>query len=124
MANNNYIDDILLNHKRLANCDLSSKDYLIIMKMVKYFTICDEDEFFGGQVGPWDLDIKLQEEGLQKNMIDYTFKKLIKYNILKKNKEDLYFQLNPFYIWIPSNPDKPTDDDKLSLQNLKEIFSE
>ena len=117
--NNTYKDDILLNHKNLAKCDLNSKDYLIMMKIIKYCTICNLENNHGGQVAHWALDINLENEGISKNAIDYTFKKLIKYNILIRNSDELYFQLNPDYIWIPSNPSNPSLVDKASLDYLK-----
>lgn len=121
--NNTYKDDILLNHKNLAECDLSSKDYLIIMKIIKYCTICDIENEYGGQVARWTLDLDLEKEGISKNAVEYTFKKLIKNNIMIKNNEELYFQLNPYYIWIPSNPDRPSLSDKASLEYLKNKFT-
>ena len=77
---NKIIDNILLNHKNLAECELNSKDYLILMKIIKHCTICSIENEHGGQVAHWSLDVDLEKEGLSRNTIDYTFKKLLKYN--------------------------------------------
>lgn len=121
---NKIIDNILLNHKNLADCELNSKDYLILMKIIKHCTICNLENPHGGQVAHWNLDVDLEKEGLSRNTIDYTFKKLLKYNILIKNNEELYFQLNPRFVWIPSDPDSPTLSDKASLEYLKNKLKE
>lgn len=119
---NRNIDDILLNHKNLMNCELNSKDYMILMGIVQRSTICDISNPFGGQVASWTVDVELEKEGLQRNTINYSIKKLLKYNILIKNTDEMYFQLNPYYVWIPSNPDAPTLTDKASYEYLKSKF--
>ena len=119
---NKNIDDILLNYKNLMNCDLNSKDYMILMKIVHHSTICDISNPHGGQVSSWTLDIDLEKDGLPKNTINYSMKKLIKYNILIKNIDEMYYQLNPNFVWIPENPDQPSLTDKASLEYLKNKF--
>lgn len=119
---NKNIDDILLNHKNLMNCELNSKDYLILLGIVRYSTICSIDNKYGGQTSSWTVDVDLEKEGLSKNMINYSIKKLIKYNVLRKNSDEMYYQLNPNFVWIPGNPDAPTLGDRASLEYLKNKF--
>lgn len=119
---NRKIDDILINHKNIAKLDLSGKDYMIMMGMVLRATVCSMANENAGQTVTFASVLELEKEGIKKSSIDYTIKKLLNFKIIIKDNDNLCYQFNPNYIWIPSNPSSPTLDDKMSYNLLKNIF--
>lgn len=111
---NRNVDDILFSPKFYLETDVSlnGKDMLILMKIVQKATICSIENDHTGQILPKYIDCELIKDGMKKSSVEYTIKKLIKYNVIKEY--DTYYQINPNLIWIPSNPDEPTLTDKMS----------
>lgn len=119
---NRKVDDILINHKNIVKVDLSGKDYMVIMGMVLRATVCSMENENTGQTVSFASVLELEKEGIKKSSIDYTIKKLLNFKILIKDDDNLCYQFNPNFIWIPSNPNSPTLDDKMSYNLLKNIF--
>ena len=119
---NRKVDDILINHKNIVKADLSGRDYMIMMGMVMRCNVCSIGNDNVGQTVSFASVLELEKEGIKKSSIDYTIKKLLNFKIIIKDNDNLCYQFNPTYIWIPSNPSSPTLDDKMSYNLLKNIF--
>jgi hypothetical protein len=119
LMNKNYkIENVLFRPKDLKGLGLTSADIMVLLKIAYHCTICDLENEYGGQVCEWVIPEILEEEGIKKNTINYSLKKLIKNNILIKNDEMMYYQLNPKYIWIPGDDNNPSQGDKSARDAL------
>lgn len=117
--NKNYrIENVLFKPQNLKKMGLTSTDIMVLLKIAYHCSVCDIENEYGGQVCDWIIEEMLEEEGIKKNTINYSFKKLIKNNILIKNNEMMYYQLNPKYIWIPEDDNNPSVQDKASRDAL------
>lgn len=121
---NKNIDDIFLNANNLEKCDISGKDLMIMMDMVMHSTICSLENKGGGQTCNWNIADELVSEGENRNTVTRAINKMLKYNILIKDKDNLYYQFNPHYVWIPGNPNQPTAEDKMALNILKSKYKQ
>lgn len=117
-------DDIMMNPKSFLKTDLNGKDMLILMKITDYCSRCDSNEDEGGQTTDDIVSFYIlrDNQDFKKNTVEYSIKKLLKYDIIRHIPDKKLYQLSPKFVWLPTNPNNPTKSDYEALEDLKKRY--